>query len=186
MEAIANALGPWYTILGFLATLIGLAVYLRKWLKSIRHEQEQQRQEQEQTRQVAQEAANSAGDAAHAANNAEIHAKNASASAGTASDSSTQVEQAIILLATELGIVKQQLADKTDLADHLKERTDDLFGALALAEARRKQTNPESLPIQVAAALDTDATTITGKHRLHTSMIPTTNATPTQDDDNFL
>jgi hypothetical protein len=169
-------------VLGTIVSVV-VAWLVKRWINQLKLEQRE-------TRVVATEAVteskNAAAESKNAAQSAEVagrHAKSASDGSASAASSSKEVGEAVVILATELGAVKHQLADALDVKEHLKERNYNLFGALALAEARRKAANPESLPLQVAAALDTDATTITGKHRLHTSMIPTTNATPTQDDD---
>jgi hypothetical protein len=85
-------------------------------------------------------------------------------------------------LAEELAKANMKIAEVEDITEHLKERTDTLVGAL-LSEKARNAATPGRLPVDYGNVGDTDAITITGRHRLHTSMIPTTNQTPTQDDD---
>lgn len=133
-----------------------------------------------QVQNAQQETQQSAENAAQSAETAGLHAKNASDGVGAVETSSREMGEVLVLLAGELGDVKHQLVEALDVKEHLKERNDNLFGALALAEARRNAESSERLPEQDPAAPDTDETTITGRHRLHTSMIKT------QQDDGFL
>jgi hypothetical protein len=158
VAALANALGPWYTLLGFIATLIALFIYFRKGLRSIAGKAEVA---VEQATHAANQSAKAATQATHAA----TQSADAASASTVAVDNSRQATEAIEYLASEL-------KKSNDKGEYLAEQVSTLFGALARERARNGDTaQPDRLPDIDPSSLDTELLTVTGRHRLHPSSI---------------
>lgn len=124
--------------------------------------------EQQRTTNAAEAAASRASEALDASHQAVATAASTSDDAKTAADNSRQANDAVLWLAEQLAV---RDAANTDL----KERVDRLLGTRARKLAtERDDEHPPGLLVPYAAGEAGDATTVTGRHRLHTQYIPTT------------
>ncbi len=149
VEAVATALAPWYTLLGFVLTVIGLVVYFRKGLRRIAGRAEH----------AVEEAAHATTQSTHAVNES-VKAVDTSA---RAVDNTQQAAEAIEFLAGELARANRK-------SEYLAEEVSTLVGALARERARLPI---EDTPPSGTDTGETEALTITGRHRLHTQHIQT-------------
>ena len=153
---------------GALSTAVGLTVgfLMRRWLKPILGGQQE-------IKQLAQTAVDQSTHAAARATGAEEQSKKAADSAGaanesaaTAGDNSRQANAALEFLAERYAAAQAANED-------LRERVDRLLGTRARQVAVEQQPRTGGLLIPLDAGDDSDPTTVTGKHRLHSQRIQT-------------
>lgn len=112
-------------------------------------------EEQQATKQAADAAADRAHESASASREA----------AKTAEENSRQADATIEWLAGHL-------ARRDAVIDELRDRIDGLLGTRARQVAVEREERP-ALLVPLDAGAETDPTTVTGRHRLHTQHIPT-------------
>lgn len=170
LGAVAAVVGPISIIVGLPGALIGSIVGTVKVRRWVVHTFEPA---QVATKAAADRATTAAGQATSAADQATSAVTSAAKHSQDAKASNAEVEKALIYLADELGRTRTALEETQRKRDVEAARNDEVFAALLRAKTGlAAQTG--GLLVPFAAGDDEDPATVTGRHRLHTQHIQTT------------